>query len=88
MLKNTKQEGEDGEFTAVLKTKEDYAQAVTAIRDFIKSDLKGIYEDTQKSVSDLNFDVEKYFDNLFQPTRQMLWRSARTTVSPRSILIR
>ena len=64
MLKNTKQEGEDGEFTAVLKTKEDYAQAVTAIRDFIKSDLKGIYEDTQKSVSDLNFDVEKYFDKL------------------------
>ena len=64
MLKNTKQEGEDGDYTAVLKTKEDYAQAVTAIRDFIKSDLKGIYEDTQKSVSDLNFDVEKYFDKL------------------------
>lgn len=64
MLKNTKQEGEDGDYTAVLKTKEDYAQAVTAIRDFIKSDLKGIYEDTQKSVTDLNFDVEKYFDKL------------------------
>ncbi|MBO4653432.1 MAG: hypothetical protein J5649_08985 [Lachnospiraceae bacterium] len=64
MLKNTKQEGEDGDYTAVLKTKEDYAQAVTAIRDFIKSDFKGIFEDSKKSVTDFNFDVEKYFDKL------------------------
>ena len=66
MLKNTKMEGKDGDYTAVLTTKEDYAQVATAIRDFIKSDLKGLMDTTKGSMSDLNFDLEKYFDKLVE----------------------
>ena len=64
MLKNTQMDGEDGDYTAVLKTKEDYAQVVTAMRDFVKSDLRGIVEDSQASLTDVSFDIEKYFDKL------------------------
>ena len=64
MLKNTKMDGEDGDYTATLKTKEDYAQVVTAIRDFFKADFKGLAESAVNSTKNMKFDVNKYFDKL------------------------
>ena len=70
MLKNTKLEGEDGDYTAVLKTKDDLAQVVVPVRDFLKSDLKGLVNNTKSSLTDFNIDLDKYFDKLVSTYKQ------------------
>ncbi|MCR5085860.1 MAG: hypothetical protein K6B39_00545 [Lachnospiraceae bacterium] len=58
-------EGEDGDYTVTISSKEDYARVVTAVRDFIKNDLKGLVNDmTTKGSSFTSIDVNKYVEKL------------------------
>ncbi len=70
MLKETEKKGQDGDYTVQLTGKKDVLQMLTALRDFVKSDLKGMVNEAVQETSGYSIDLNKYVQKLidtYQP---------------------
>ena len=66
MIKGTDPQGDEGDQTVKLTTKAQYVQALTAMKEFVQNDLKGLLSDSMDSVKDVNIDLNKYVQKIVE----------------------